>query len=169
MTTISSISSSSSALSTTVSKQCSQLSDSTKAQLEALGITVTDGMTEAEAKQKIAEVQAQRQAQNQPQNQGGQSSSQSEILSDAKSLAAQVGVSVSSDADVSEILDDIGAKLESMIQEAQGDQNKLSQISSYFSQLQSLDEQNDSIQSSQNNLYAAMNMVSTSNKIALGL
>ena len=169
MTTISSISSSSSALSTTVSKQCSQLSDSTKAQLEALGITVTDGMTEAEAKQKIAEVQAQRQAQNQPQNQGGQSSSQSEILSDAKSLAAQVGVSVSSDADVSEILDDIGAKLESMIQEAQGDQNKLSQISSYFSQLQSLDEQNDYIQSSQNNLYAVMNMVSTSNKIALGL
>lgn len=169
MTTISSISSSSSALSTTVSKQCSQLSDSTKAQLEALGITVTDGMTEAQAKQKIAEVQAQRQAQNQPQNQGGQSSSQSEILSDAKSLAAQVGVSVSSDADVSEILDDIGAKLESMIQEAQGDQNKLSQISSYFSQLQSLDEQNDSIQSSQNNLYAVMNMVSTSNKIALGL
>lgn len=169
MTTISSISSSSSALSTTVSKQCSQLSDSTKAQLEALGITVTDGMTEAQAKQKIAEVQAQRQAQNQPQNQGGQSSSQSEILSDAKSLAAQVGVSVSSDADVSEILDDIGAKLESMIQEAQGDQSKLSQISAYFSQLQSLDEQNDSIQSSQNNLYAAMNMVSTSNKIALGL
>ena len=130
MTTISSISSSSSALSTTVSKQCSQLSDSTKAQLEALGITVTDGMTEAQAKQKIAEVQAQRQAQNQSQNQGGQSSSESEVLSNAKSLASQVGVSVSSDADVSEILDDIGAKLESMIQEAQGDQSKLSQISS---------------------------------------
>ena len=167
MTTISSVSSTSSGIGSVVSQKTSCLSETTKAQLEALGITVTDGMTEAEAKQKIAEVQAQRQAENQSQQQGN--SSESELFSDAKALASQVGVSVSSDADVSEILDDIGAKLEAMIDKAQGDPQKLSEISSFYSQLQSLDDQNESIQSSQNSLYGAMNMVSTSNKIALGL
>lgn len=167
MTTISSVSSTSSGIGSVVSQKSSHLSETTKAQLEALGIAVTDGMTEAEAKQKIAQVQAQRQTENGSQQQGN--SSESELFSDAKALASQVGVSVSSDSDVSEILDDIGVKLEAMLEQAQGDSQKLSEISSYFSQLQSLDEQNDSIQSSQNSLYGAMNMISTSNKIALGL
>lgn len=168
MTTISSVSSTSSAMNSALAHKTSYLSETTKAQLEALGITVTDGMTEAEAKQKIAEVQAQREAQNDNQQQQG-NSSESEILSDAKSLASQVGVSVSSDADVSEILDDIGNRLEAMIEEANNNPAELSQIASYFSQLTSLNDKYDSVQSSQNSLYAAMNMVSTSNKIALGL
>lgn len=168
VTTISSVSSTSSAMNSALAHKTSHLSETTKAQLEALGITVTDGMTEAEAKQKIAEVQAQREAQNDNQQQQG-NSSESEILSDAKSLASQVGVSVSSDADVSEILDDIGSRLEAMIEEANNNPAELSQIASYFSQLTSLNDKYDSVQSSQNSLYAAMNMVSTSNKIALGL
>lgn len=143
------------------------MSETTKAKLEALGITATDGMTESEAQAKIAQAEA---AQQQSQNgEEQQSSSESEIFSRAKSLASQVGVTVSSDADVDEILDDIGAELEVLLEEAQGNPTRLSTLSSYLSELTSLDDQYSYIQDMQESMYAAMNMVSTNNKIALGL
>lgn len=165
-TSISALNAGSSAASEAVVKK-SSLSNDTKAELEALGITATDGMTESEAQAKIAAAQQEQNAQNQGGQQGN--SSESEILSDAKSLAAAVGVSVSSDADVSEILDDIGAELEVMLEEAENNPSVLSQLSSYLSQLTYLDDQYDALQSQQSSMYSAMNMISTNNKIALGL
>ena len=61
---ISSVSAGSSAASEAITKK-STLSSDTKAKLEALGITVTDGMTEAEAQNKIAAAEAEQNAQNQ--------------------------------------------------------------------------------------------------------
>lgn len=165
-TSISAVNAGSSAASEAVTKK-SSLSNSTKNELEALGITATDGMTESEARQKIAEAREEQNAQNGGEQQGN--SSESEILADAKTLAAQVGVSVASDADVSEILDDIGAELEVMLEEAENNPAILSQLSSFLSQLTNLDDQYDSLQGAQSSMYAAMNMVSTNNKIALGL
>ena len=56
-----------------------------------------------------------------------------------------------------------------MLEDADGNPAVLSQLSSYLSQLTNLDDQYDSLQSTQSSLYSAMNMVSTNNKIALGL
>lgn len=164
-TSISAVNAGSSAAGEAVQKK-STLSSSTQNELEALGITATDGMTESEARQKIAQTKAEQNAQNGEQ-QGN--SSESEILADAKTLAAQVGVPVSGDADVSEILDDIGAELEMLLEEAENNPAILSQLSSFLSQLTNLDDQYDSLQSAQSGMYNAMNMVSTNNKIALGL
>lgn len=141
-TSISAVGAGSTAASEMITKKCT-LSETTKAKLEALGITVTDGMTESEAQAKISQVEAQQQSQ----NEGGQQQNSSE----------------------SEILDDIGAELEVLLEEAQGNPTRLSTLSSYLSELTSLDSQYDSVQSSQQSMYAAMNMVSTNNKIALGL
>ncbi len=163
-TSISSVNAGSTAASEVMTKK-STLSSETKAKLEALGITVTDGMTESEAKSKISQAEAQQQSQ----NGGQQNSSESEILSRAKTLASQVGVTVSSDADISEILDDIGAELETLLEEAEGNPTRLSTLSSYLNELMTLEDQYSSIQSSQQSMYAAMNMVSTNNKLALGL
>ena len=159
-TSISSVNAGSTAASEVATKK-STLSSETKAKLEALGITATDGMTESEAKAK-------NNSQNQNNQQQGNSSA-SEILSEAKALANSVGVSVSSDADVTEILDDIGAELEEMLEEAENNPAILSQLSSYLSQLTNLDDRYDSLQNSQSSMYSAMNMISTNNKIALGL
>ena len=112
-TSISSVNAGSTAASEVMTKK-STLSSETKAKLEALGITVTDGMTESEAQSKISQAEAQQQSQ----NGGQQNSSESEILSRAKTLASQVGVTVSSDADISEILDNIAAELETLHEEA---------------------------------------------------
>ena len=156
----------SSAASEAITKK-STLSNDTKAKLEALGITVTDGMTEAEAQNKIAAAEAEQNAQNQNNQQGN--SSESELLSEAKALASAVGVSVSSDADVSEILADIGNELEVMLENAENNPAVLSQLSTYLSQLTSLDDRYNSLQNAQASMYSAMNMISTNNKIALGL
>ena len=166
MTSISAVNAVNTAASEIVAKQQSSLSNETKAKLEALGITATNGMTESEAQSKIA----QKEAENNPQN-GSQhgNSSESEILAEAKALASSVGVSVGSNADVSEILDDIGAELEEMLEEAETNPSVLSQISSYLSQLTSLDDRYETLQNSQSSMYSAMNMISTNNKIALGL
>lgn len=145
----------------------STLSDETKAKLAALGITATDDMTEAEAQAKIAAKEAENNAQNQTSDQG--STSESEILAEAKSLAASLGISVSSDDDVSDILDEIGNELEVMLEAAENNPSRLAQLSSYFSQLTSLTDRYDNLQTAQAGMYSAMNMVSTSNKIALGL
>ncbi len=166
-TSISSVNAGSTAASEVATKK-SSLSNETKAKLEALGISATDGMTESEAKAKIAQAEAEKNSQNQNNQQQG-NSSESEILSEAKALASSVGVSVASDADVTEILDDIGAELEEMLEDAENNPGILSQLSSYLSQLTSLDDRYESLQSSQASMYSAMNMISTNNKIALGL
>lgn len=165
-TSISSVNAGSSAVSEAVTKK-SSLSSETKAKLEALGITATDGMTESEAQAKISSAEAQNNSQNQDNQQ--ENSSEREILSEAKALASSVGVSVAGDADVTEILDDIGAELEVMLENAENNPAILSQLSSYLSQLTNLDDRYETLQSSQSNMYSAMNMISTNNKIALGL
>lgn len=145
----------------------STLSDETKAKLAALGITATEDMTEAEAQSLIAAKEAENNAQNQTSDQGN--SSESEILAEAKSLASALGIAVSTDDDVSDILDAIGSELEVMLEDAENNPSRLAQLSSYFTQLSSLTDRYDNLQTAQAGMYSAMNMVSTSNKIALGL
>lgn len=166
-TSISAVNAGSSAASEAVTKK-SSLSNDTKARLEALGITATEGMTESEAQAKIAAAEQRDNAQNEGREQQG-NSSEAEIMADVKSLAAKVGVSVASDEDVVDILDDIAAELEVMLEEAETNPAILSQLSTYLSELTSLDDQYQSIQNSQAGMYSAMNMISTNNKIALGL
>lgn len=144
------------------------LSNETKSKLEALGITVTDDMTESEAAALIAAAQSQSSSQQEQGNNQQDNSSESDILAEAKSLAASVGVAVSSD-DVDDILDDIGTELESMLEEAEKNPSVLSQLSSYLTQLTSLDERYDYLVTQKENLFAAMDMVSTNNKVSLGL
>lgn len=145
----------------------SDLSESTKRQLEALGIPVTDGMTEAQAQTKIQEAQRQEAAENGDDE--DQNLSETEVLADAKSLATRVGVSYEDDESVTEILDKISEELDAMIDEAGENPQEINTILEYYRELTSLDDQYDSIQTAQNSMYAAMNMVSTNNKIALGL
>lgn len=166
-TSISAVNAGSSAASEAVTKK-SSLSNDTKAKLESLGITATEGMTESDAQAKIAAAEEQENSQNGEGQQQG-NSSEAEIMADVKSLASKVGVSVASDADVSEILDDISSELEVMLEEAETNPAILSQLSAYLSELTGLDDQYQSIQNSQASMYSAMNMISTNNKIALGL
>ncbi len=166
MSSISSINSTQSAAVSTYKTQ-EELSSSTKMKLESLGIDPTTVTSEAQAQALIAQAEATKNQQNAGQQQGGGNSSEQELLSEAKSLASTVGVTVSSNDTLDDIIDNISAQLQVMMNS--GDQSKISQAQSLQTQLASISDRADSIQSTQQNIFNAMNMVSISNKYALGL
>ncbi len=166
MSSISSINSTQSAAVSTYKTQ-EELSSSTKLKLESLGIDPTTVTSEAQAQALIAQAEATKNQQNAGQQQGGGNSSEQELLSEAKSLASTVGVTVSSNDTLDDIIDNISAQLQVMMNS--GDQSKISQAQSLQTQLASISDRADSIQSTQQNIFNAMNMVSISNKYALGL
>lgn len=161
-TSISSVNASSGSAANDTNVKKSSLSESTKAKLEALGIYATDDMTESEALALIAA--AKQDNQGNSNNKEGQNSSESEILSEAKTLASAVGISVSTD-DTTEILNAIGNELESLLEDAENNPSILPQLSSYLSQLSSLDSRYDTILTT----YAAMDVISNNNKLSHGL
>lgn len=166
MSSISSINSTQSAAVSTYKTQ-EELSSSTKMKLESLGIDPTTVTSEAQAQALIAQAEATKNQQNAGQQQGGGNSSEQELLSEAKSLASTVGVTVSSNDTLDDIIENISAQLQVMMNS--GDQSKISQAQSLQTQLASISDRADSIQSTQQNIFNAMNMVSISNKYALGL
>ena len=166
MSSIRSINSTQSAAVSTYKTQ-EELSSSTKMKLESLGIDPTTVTSEAQAQALIAQAEATKNQQNAGQQQGGGNSSEQELLSEAKSLASTVGVTVSSNDTLDDIIDNISAQLQVMMNS--GDKSKISQAQSLQTQLASISDRADSIQSTQQNIFNAMNMVSISNKYALGL
>ncbi len=163
MTSISSIGSAAASLST---HKIEELSSSTKQKLEALGIDPTTVTSEAQAQSLIAQAEATKHQQNSGQQQGGNSSEQ-ELLSEAKDLASKVGAAVSSNDTLDDIIDNIAEEIQIMLNS--GDQSQISQAQGYQAQLAEISDRADSIQTTQQNIFNAMNMVSISNKYALGL
>lgn len=164
MTSISSINGASAAVST---YKCDELSSSTKQRLEALGIDPASVTSEAQAQALIAQAEATKHQQNSGQQQQGGNSSEQELMSEAKDLASTVGVTVSSNDTLDDIIDNISAGIQVMLNSQ--NQSKVSAAQGYQSQLASISDRADSIQTTQQNIFNAMDMISVSNKYALGL
>ena len=148
--------------------QNNTLSAATKQKLEALGIDPSSVTSEAQAQALISQAEATQHQQNaNSENNGGGNSSEQELMSEAKSLATAVGASVSSDDTLDDIINNIDTKIQAMLNS--GDENQFKLAQGYQSQLASLSERADTVTSTQNNIFNAMNMVSVSNKYALGL
>lgn len=144
-------------------EETDELSESTKKTLEALGIPVTEGMTEAQAQQKIQEARAEQAQVN------GETLTETEVMSDVKTLAGQLGVTYSDADDPETIMINIAEELEAQIDEAENNPQELSALMGYFNQLKDLDTTYNDIKDVQNKIFAAMDMVSQKNKQALGL
>ena len=144
-----------------------ELSSTTKLKLEALGIDPSTVTTEAQAQTLIAQAEAAKQQNNAGQQQQGGNSSEQELLSEAKNLATEVGVTVSSNDSLDDIVGNISKEIQVMLNS--GDQSKISSAQSYQAQLASISGRAEAIQSTQQNIFNAMDMISVSNKYALGL
>lgn len=144
-----------------------ELSSSTKLKLEALGIDATSVTSEVQAQTLIAQVEAAKQQNNAGQQQQGGNSSEQELLTEAKNLARQVGVTVSSKDSLDDIIDNISKELQVMLNS--GDKSKASTAQSYQAQLASISGRAETIQSTQQNIFNTMNMISISNRYILGL
>ena len=165
MTTIGSMSSIQSAAVATYKQE--ELSSSTKLKLEALGIDPSTVTSEAQAQTLIAQAEAAKQQNNAGQQQQGGNSSEQELLTEAKNLATKVGVTVSSKDSLDDIIDNISKEIQVMLNS--GDQSKTSAAQGYQTQLASISGRAEAIQSTQQNIFNAMDMISISNKYVLGL
>lgn len=144
-----------------------ELSSSTKLKLEALGIDPSTVTSEAQAQTLIAQAEAAKHQNNAGQQQQGGNLSEQELLSEAKNLASQVGVTVSSNDSLDTIIDNISKEIQVMLNS--GDKSKMATAQGFQTQLASISGRAESIQSTQQNIFNAMDMISISNKYALGL
>lgn len=151
--------------------QSSKISESTKRKLQALGIDYTSVTSETQAQTLISAAQMKQQVQktNNQDSSKNTCSSESELISRAKSLASQMGVSVSSNESLTEILSSLSAKISSMSSQAAGDSSKIRDLQRFQSELSSIQSQYSTVQQSENSMYTAMNYTATMNKYALGL
>lgn len=161
---VNSISSFSGQTQTTTSK----LSEATKQKLQALGIDPTSVTSEAQAQTLITAAQSRRQVQktNNENNSKNTCSSESELISRAKSLAAQMGVSVSS----TESLSDILSKLTSRISAMSGQKNaNVKDLQKFQAEISSIQSEYSTVQSNEDSMYTALNYTANMNKFTLGL
>lgn len=140
------------------------LTPETKAKLEALGIDTTNIKTEAEGQAilKAAEVNPKEiQKAHAPKG----CSSIDSIRAEAIQLASKVGVSVSGNDKIDDILNKIAYKINELKVSAGHDQNKLAQINQYQSELDLISSEFLSMKSSHAQLSNGMDALASYNKI----
>ena len=143
-----------------------QLSEATKAKLEALGIDPTTVTSEAEAQSLIAQVESMSKT-DKARPQSG--SSDMALLTKAKELAEDVGAKVSERDNLDDICKKISEKIEQLAQQYASDPVAMNKLADYQRELSSIDSRYSSKIDTQDSIFAAMNMISASNKYALGL
>jgi hypothetical protein len=143
----------------------SNISETTKMRLQALGIDPSTVTSESQAQILIAQAEAAKNQSNTGE-QGGNSSEQ-QLMSEAKELATAVGVSVSQSDSLDDIIDKISDQIQVMLNS--NDESKVSMAQGYQTQLSNISDRVSNVQSTQQNIFNSMNMISVSNKYALGL
>lgn len=142
----------------------SAISEETRKKLLALGIDPSSVTSEAQAQMLIAaELQKQQVAQTTNESSSKNTcSSELELLTRAKNLAKRIGVSVSSNQTLKEILDKISAKIDSLPSNQQ-------EVKQFSEELDSINNEYNSVVQNQNSMFTAMNMTANLNKLMLGL
>ena len=137
-----------------------ELKPSTKLRLEALGIDPASVQTEAQAQILIAQAEAAPRENNSGNRQGG-NSSREQLIFEAKELANEVGVSVSSKDTLEDIIENIAEVLNA--------QEPSKKVQEYQSRLANLAQRAEVLVTIQQNIFNEMEMISVSNRLILGL
>ena len=157
--------------------QKTTLTASTKRKLESLGIDPTLVSSESQALALIATRQGERsfeqyavqQTENNSNNTQQSNSTESDLISEAKSLAEQLGVSVENGATFEEITASISNAIYDMINRSANDPMALQRAQQYQVQLSQLTTQYNDVSSSTTNLYSAMSFQANNTRYMLGL
>jgi len=157
-----------SAASSGSSGSSSPLSDITKKKLESLGIDTSKIKTETQGQQKLKEAQASQASQATQGQQNGAGQAQA-IKDQASNLASQMGISVSKNDKVSDILDHISTKLTGLSAQSGQDPQKVQELKQYKSEYTVIASEYASLQaqqqSSQKQLTGSMDSMAAYNKI----
>ena len=153
-----------------------QLSASTKRKLESLGIDPTLVTSESQALSLIASRQGEKSfeqfaVQQEPKQDDkvNNNSSESSLISEAKALAEQLGVSITSEDTFEEITAEIASAIEDLMNRAANDPQALQRAQAYKLQLNNLTSQYGDISTSNTNLYSAMSLQAYNTRYMLGI
>ena len=154
-----------------------QLSASTKRKLESLGIDPTLVTSESQALSLIASRQSEKsfeqfavqQEPKQDDNKVNNSSSESSLISEAKALAEQLGVSITSEDTFEEITAEIASAIEDLMNRAANDPQALQRAQAYKMQLNNLTSQYGDVSTSNANIYSAMSLQAYNTRYMLGI
>ena len=155
----------------------SYISDAKKRQLQSLGIDPTTVSSESQAQSIINAKKAEKSFQDslttktQATDKTTQKaeSSESSLISEAKSLAEELGVSVSSDDTFDEITAAISDAIEKLMDKSANDSQALQQIQIYKTRLSQLNNQYSDVSTSNSNIYNAMSAQAANTRYMLGL
>ena len=152
-----------------------QISASTKRKLESLGIDPTLVTSESQAQSLIAARQSEKSfdvyanGQTEQVKEESSNSTESSLIQEAKSLAEQMGVTVSSEDTFEDITANISNAIKDMFGEAAYNPQVLQQIQAYQAQLSNLTTQYNDITASNSSMYYAMDMQAANTRFMLGL
>lgn len=147
-----------------------QISEATKRKLIALGIDPTSVTSEAQAQSLILAAQQKQQIQQTAQNdKGNNNPSETELISKAKTLADKMGISVSNNESLTDILSSISSKISTLSAQTNGDNSKIKELQDFQAELSEIQNEFSTVQQNQDSMYNAMNYSANMNKLALGL
>lgn len=160
-----------------VSSANTKLTAETKSKLEALGVDTTNITTEAQGQIALLQAQQQQQIHHGHKAHSGNDKAEMETLkSEATSLAAKVGITVSSDEKVSDIVAAIGPVIEAKVAAAGNDQSKIAEAQELQGEygllsasLSNLEAQHSQAQASQAKLSSSMDGLANYNKASFKL
>ena len=173
---ISSTSAGSTASSTSSSSSSSapKLTDETKKQLQDLGVDTTNITTEAQGQIALLQAQQQTQGGEKHHSCGGKAEMES-LKAEATSLAGKVGVQVSSNEKLSDIIAAIGPAIDAKVSAAGNDQAKISEaqelqteyasLSSSLSNMQAQHAQSAQGSQGEQAINSSLNNMATQNKL----
>lgn len=142
------------------------LSETTIMRLLALGIDPETVEAETQAQVLIAQAEAAKNSSEQQQKQEhGGNLSEHNLMSEIKTLAQTVGVSVNDHESTDSALNKISIKIDEMAK----DHFHKDKVQDYKAQLENLTQRVAKKDKAENNIFNTMNMVSISNKLILGL
>ncbi len=146
------------------------LSDETRRKLKSLGIDPSSVVSEAQAKQMIAQiinVQAVTDVDNSNTTSKNVCNSELEIRTRAKVIASKLGITVSQNQDEEEVLQTLSSKINELISKENSE--KLKELNIYQNEVNTLLSEISTIKQNQNSMYAMLNMSANVNKYMLGL
>ncbi len=145
------------------SSKTSNLSEETIRKLEALGIDVDSVSSETEAKKLIAEEEAKKSSSVEGEENNTMSEEET-LFNEIKNLAQKLGITVSENDNIEDIFSKIESKLESLKENSYN-----SNINVFQSEYEMLKRQFENMNSGESSILSAMDMISMSNRAALGI
>ena len=150
------------------------ISNSTKQQLMALGIDPSSVTSESQAQSIIIAKKSEKTFQDalaiktEPKVEETDTSETS-LISEAKGLAEQLGVSVSSEDTFDEITANIHYAIQEFMNKSANDPQAMQRAQNYMVQLSQLNSNYSNVSTTNTNMYAAMNYQAASTRYMLGL